>query len=96
MDSPTNNNNQEQTFVKPEGKQPNVNTQKKTEDVTNTKGMAFTDFDLSNDVQLVSYLTEKWQTNLINHFFLNLGYLRDGLRSTLTYSRGSHPLHSQR
>ena len=55
MDSPTNNNNYEQTFVKPEGKQPNVNTQKKTEDVTNTKGLAFTDFELSNDVQLVSY-----------------------------------------
>jgi hypothetical protein len=56
MDAPTNNNSQPQTstFVRPEGKQPNVNTQKKTEDVLNTKGLSFSDFNLSNDVQLVS------------------------------------------
>lgn len=56
MDSQTNDNSKTQTatFVKPEGKQPNVNTQKKTEDVLNTKGLSFQDFNLSHDVQLVS------------------------------------------
>ena len=93
MDSPTNNNNQEQTFVKPEGKQPNVNTQKKTEDVTNTKGLAFTDFELSNDVQLVSYTWLKNGRQINHSFFEFIGYLRNGLRSTLPHSRGSHPLH---
>jgi len=42
-------------FVAPAGAQPNVNTQKKTEDVTNTKGMAFDDFNLSQEVHLGIY-----------------------------------------
>ena len=34
--------------------QPNVDTRFKTEDVTNTKGYQFSDFDLGKEVQLVS------------------------------------------
>ena len=41
-------------FIRPEGKQPNVNTKKKTEDVTNTKGLTFADLNLSAELQLVS------------------------------------------
>lgn len=42
-----------QQVVKPI--QPNVDTRIKTEDVTATKGYAFSDFDLSKDVQLGIY-----------------------------------------
>lgn len=35
-------------------KQPNVDTRFKTEDVTSKKGLKFSDFNLSEDVQLVS------------------------------------------
>lgn len=41
-------------FVPPPGKQPNVNTQKKTEDVLNTKGLSFEDFNLSQEMHMVS------------------------------------------
>ena len=37
--------------------QPNVDTRVKTEDVTNTKGLSFRDFNLSKDVQLVGKLS---------------------------------------
>lgn len=53
MDTPTTDNRQPEArgvFMPPAGKQPNVNTQKKTEDVTNTKGLSFNDFELSHDV----------------------------------------------
>jgi hypothetical protein len=40
--------------VPPSGQQPNVNKQQKTEDVTNTKGMSFSDFGLGEELQLVS------------------------------------------
>ena len=33
--------------------QPNVDTRVKTEDVTNTKGLSFRDFNLGKDIQLV-------------------------------------------
>lgn len=49
MDKQTSNNSKTE-FVKPAGEQPNVNKQKKTEDVTNTKGMHFSDFNLSSDL----------------------------------------------
>lgn len=39
----------------PAGKQPNVNTQKKTEDVLNTKGLTFDSFNLSQEVHLGIY-----------------------------------------
>jgi hypothetical protein len=42
--------------VPPPGQQPNVNKQQKTEDVTNTKGMSFSDFGLGQELQLVSLL----------------------------------------
>ena len=35
-------------------KQPNVDKRVKTEDVTNTKGLTFKDFNLSQELQLVS------------------------------------------
>jgi hypothetical protein len=41
-------------FVPPAGKQPNVNTQKKTEDVLATKGLSFEDFNLSQELHMVS------------------------------------------
>jgi hypothetical protein len=37
--------------------QPNVDTRVKTEDVTNTKGLAFRDFNLGKDIQLVCKLS---------------------------------------
>lgn len=55
MNTQETNNSQTTLFQRPPGKQPNVNTQKKTEDVTNTKGLTFNDFKLSQEVQLVSH-----------------------------------------
>lgn len=56
MNTTATDNSQPTTlFQRPAGKQPNVNTQKKTEDVTNTKGLTFNDFNLSQEVQLVSH-----------------------------------------
>ncbi len=52
MDATQNNSKSETStvFIPPAGPQPNVNTQKKTEDVTNTKGYTFNDFNLSKEL----------------------------------------------
>jgi hypothetical protein len=55
-------------------------TRVKTEDVTKTKGLSFEDFDLPSDLQLVR-LNQSHR----------LGDLRNGLRQTITYTRGGYP-----
>jgi hypothetical protein len=50
---------EKKVFVPPPGQQPNVNRQQKTEDVTNTKGMSFSDFGLGEELQLVSIGEQK-------------------------------------
>lgn len=72
MSNPTESKT-ESVFVRPPGKQPNVNTQMKTEDVTNTKGMSFNDFNLSQDLQLVSFSSTNFYCKFVN--YLNLGHL---------------------
>lgn len=48
---------EKKSFLPPPGQQPNVNTQKKTDDVLNTTGMSFEDFNISQDLHLVGHLT---------------------------------------
>ena len=59
---------EKKAFVPPQGKQPNVNTQQKTTDVTATKGMSFSDFGLGSELQLVSIILNFIAVNLLTTF----------------------------
>ena len=69
-----------------ETKQPPRDTRYKTEDVTNTKGLSFKDFGLSQELQLVN----------IRMLSCYLGNLRNGLRESLSYPRRSYPARIER
>jgi len=85
---------EKKAFVPPPGKQPNVNRQQKTEDVTNTKGMSFSDFRLSEELQLVRIVDEcKVTVNLLTTF---LGHIRNGFRVPISNLGGSNPANPRR